>query len=86
MDTTLHHPRYLQLAPNEILPALTPMFTEIERFGGVCTVLWHNENFDPANQRNGPAQFRAIMEYLRGRNAAFVNGQDIWEQTYNPPS
>ncbi|NVO85216.1 DUF7033 domain-containing protein [Hymenobacter terrestris] len=77
MDTTLHHPRYLQLAPDEILPALTPMFQEIERFGGVCTVLWHNENFDPANQHNGPEQFRAIMEYLRGRDVAFVNGQDI---------
>ncbi|RFP63764.1 hypothetical protein D0N36_17685 [Hymenobacter lapidiphilus] len=77
MDATLHHPRYLQLAPDEILPALTPMFQEIERFRGVCTVLWHNENFDPANQHNGPVQFRAIMEYLRGRNVAFVNGQDI---------
>ncbi|RSK24745.1 DUF7033 domain-containing protein [Hymenobacter metallilatus] len=77
MDATLHHPRYLQLAPDEILPALTPMFHEIERFGGVCTVLWHNENFDPANTRNGPREFRALMEYLRSRNAAFVNGQDI---------
>ncbi|SET51863.1 DUF7033 domain-containing protein [Hymenobacter actinosclerus] len=82
MDATLHHPRYLQLAPDEILPALTPMFQEIERFGGVCTVLWHNENFDPANQRNGPEQFRTILEYLRGRNVAFVNGQDVWEQLY----
>ncbi|QNP52117.1 hypothetical protein H9L05_19885 [Hymenobacter qilianensis] len=47
MDATLHHPNYLQLAPHEILPALTPMFQEVERFGGVCTVLWHNENFAP---------------------------------------
>ncbi|NVO31172.1 DUF7033 domain-containing protein [Hymenobacter lapidiphilus] len=86
MDATLHHPRYLQLAPDEILPALLPMFQEIERFGGICTVLWHNENFDAANQRNGPEQFRTIMEYLRGRNLAFVNGQEIWQQTYNPPS
>jgi hypothetical protein len=77
MDATLHHPRYLQLAPNEILPALTPMFQEIERFGGVCTVLWHNENFDPANTRNGPLQFRELMEYLRGRGTAFVTGTDI---------
>ncbi len=77
MDATLHHPKYLQLAPEEILPALTPMFQEIERFGGVCTVLWHNENFDPANTRNGPREFRALMEYLRSRNVAFVNGSDI---------
>lgn len=84
MDATLHHPKYLQLAPEEILPALLPMFQEIERFGGVCTVLWHNENFDPTNQRNGPREFRALMEYLRTRNVAFVNGSDIC-QSFQPP-
>ncbi|WP_139922899.1 hypothetical protein [Hymenobacter sp. DG01] len=80
MDATLHHPRYLQLATKEILPALMPMFQKIERFGGVCTVLWHNENFDPANETNGPRQFAEIMEYLRGRNVAFVNGREICER------
>ncbi|MCB2379183.1 hypothetical protein LGH70_16410 [Hymenobacter sp. BT635] len=79
MDATLYHPHYLRLAPGEILPALQPMFEEIERFGGVCTVLWHNENFDPANEHNGPQQFHAIMQYLRGRQVAFVNGLDICE-------
>ncbi|GAB3295621.1 hypothetical protein GCM10027348_17410 [Hymenobacter tenuis] len=77
MDATLHHPRYLQLRPEEILPALTPMLQETERFGGVCTVLWHNENFDPANETTGPRQFAEIMEYLRSRAVAFVNGHDI---------
>ncbi|MCR5889649.1 hypothetical protein LRS06_18095 [Hymenobacter sp. J193] len=80
MDATLYHPRYLQLEPAEILPALTPMFQEIERFGGVCTVLWHNENFDPANHHNGPREFHTIMEYLRGRHVTFVNGSDICAQ------
>ncbi|GAA3931512.1 DUF7033 domain-containing protein [Hymenobacter algoricola] len=77
MDATLYHPNYLQLTPTEILPALTPMFGEIERFGGVCTVLWHNENFDPANLHNGPQQFHVLMDYLRSRKTAFVNGRDI---------
>ncbi|MBT9394481.1 hypothetical protein KLP40_15015 [Hymenobacter sp. NST-14] len=82
MDATLHHPRYLLLTPEEILPALRPMFREIERFGGVCTVLWHNENFDPANQRNGPREFQKLMEYLRSRNVAFGTCGDIWRQVY----
>lgn len=77
MDATLHHPRYLQLASEEILPALQPMFKEIERFGGVCTLLWHNDHFDPANETTGPRQFRELMHYLRSRNTAFVNGQEI---------
>lgn len=78
MDATLHHPKYLQLAPAEVRPALMPMFQEIERFGGVCTVLWHNENFAPQNQTNGPQQFHELLHYLRGRDVAFVNGADIW--------
>lgn len=77
MDATLHHPNYLQLAPTEILPALTPMFQEIERFGGVCTLLWHNDHFDPANETTGPRQFAELMQYLRSRNTAFVNGTDV---------
>ncbi|SHK75864.1 hypothetical protein SAMN02746009_01486 [Hymenobacter psychrotolerans DSM 18569] len=77
MDATLHHPNYLQLGPEEILPALTPMFQEIERFGGVCTLLWHNDHFDPANETTGPRQFAELMQYLRSRNTAFVNGADI---------
>lgn len=77
MDATLHHPNYLRLAPAEIMPALRPMLREIEQFGGVCTVLWHNENFDPANDRNGPRQFGELMDYLRSRQAAFLTGQEI---------
>ncbi|QDA58617.1 DUF7033 domain-containing protein [Hymenobacter jejuensis] len=77
MDATLHHPKYLQLQPTEILPALTPMLQEIERFGGIFTLLWHNENFDPANELTGPRQFHAIMKYLRSRNTAFLTGSEI---------
>ena len=77
MDTTLHHPNYLQLRPDEILPALVPMLQEIERFGGVATVLWHNDHFDPANETTGPRQFDELMRYLHHRGAAFLTGSRI---------
>ena len=77
MDATLHHPNYLQLRAEDILPALRPMFGEIEKFGGVATVLWHNDHFDPANAVAGPRQFAAIMTYLRQRRAAFLTGSQI---------
>ncbi|TPG63729.1 hypothetical protein EAH73_16920 [Hymenobacter nivis] len=80
MDATLHHPNYLQLGPDEILPALTPMLVEVEKFGGVVSVLWHNQNFDPVNTANGPQQFHEIMSWLRGRGAAFLTGTEIWAQ------
>ena len=85
MDTTLHHPSYLQLGPEEILPALRPMLAEIERFGGVATVLWHNENFDPANARNGPQQFAELMQYLQQRGAAFRTGSQIVAELCRKP-
>ncbi|MET4073489.1 hypothetical protein [Hymenobacter sp. UYCo722] len=77
MDTTLHHPNYLQLRADEILPALQPMFTEIAKFGGVASILWHNDHFDPANTATGPRQFAEIMGYLQKRGAAFLTGSQI---------
>ncbi|MDB5236511.1 MAG: hypothetical protein JWR44_3504 [Hymenobacter sp.] len=79
MDATLHHPNYLQLRADEILPALQPMLSQIERFGGVVSVLWHNENFDLANTSNGPREFAAIMEDLQQRGAAFMTGSELVE-------
>jgi len=86
MDTTLHHPNYLQLAPAEILPALMPVFAEIKRFGGVASVLWHNENFDPANTQNGPRQFHELMAHLQQEGAAFHTGREIWEEFTAEPT
>ncbi|WP_426060010.1 DUF7033 domain-containing protein [Hymenobacter sp. B1770] len=83
MDATLHHPSYLQLRPEEILPALQPMLAEIERFGGVATVLWHNENFDPANNKNGPQQFAQLMSYLQQHGTAFLTGTEICQAFRN---
>jgi hypothetical protein len=80
MDATLHHPNYLQLQPHEILPALQPVFAEINRFGGVAAMLWHNENFDPANTRNGPQQFHEIMRHLQLQQVAFLTGREIWQE------
>jgi len=80
MDATLHHPKYLQLPPAKILPALQPVFAEIKRFGGVASVLWHNENFDPANTKNGPQQFHEITAHLQQQGATFLTGREVWRE------
>ncbi len=71
MDVTLHHPNYLRLTADEIVPALTPMLREIEKFGGCFTWLWHNENFSEMNIQNGLAAFQRLMQYLLSRQATF---------------
>ena len=80
MDATLYHPNYLQLQPHEILPALQPVFAAIKKFGGVASILWHNENFDPANTRNGPQQFHEIMRHLQQQKVTFLTGREIWKE------
>ena len=77
MDATLHHPNYLQLTAEEIMPTLQPMLAEIEKFGGVASILWHNDHFDPTNTVTGPQQFAEIMRYLQQRGAAFLTGSQI---------
>lgn len=77
MDTTLHHPHYLQLKSDEIMPTISPVLDEIRRFGGVFTLLWHNANFDPLNLVNGPGQFHEIMAELGQNKAAFLSGNEI---------
>jgi peptidoglycan/xylan/chitin deacetylase (PgdA/CDA1 family) len=84
MDATLHHPKYLQLAAAEILPALVPVFTEVEKFGGVATLLWHNDHFDPNNEQTGPRQFHELMAYLQSRGAAFRTGSQIVAELCQP--
>jgi peptidoglycan/xylan/chitin deacetylase (PgdA/CDA1 family) len=84
MDATLHHPIYLQLQGTEILPALQPVFAEVAKFGGVASVLWHNNNFDPANTTTGPRQFADIMAHLQQRGAAFLTGSQIVAELCTP--
>ena len=79
MDATLHHPSYLHLPAAEILPALQPVFAEIKKFGGVASVLWHNQNFDPSNHQTGPQQFHELLNYLGQQGAAFLTGREIWQ-------
>ncbi|MGV3540520.1 MAG: polysaccharide deacetylase family protein [Rufibacter sp.] len=72
MDITLNHPNYLQLSPEEVMPAITPMLQEIERFQGVFTLLWHNENFSPYGLPGGLQLFREIAQYLQIRGTTFL--------------
>lgn len=74
MDATLHHPHYLQLTAQQVLPALRPVLAEVGKFGGVAGILWHNNHFDPENTFSGPAQFHALMRELQAHGAAFLTG------------
>jgi hypothetical protein len=79
MDATLWHPNYLQLAPENVIPTLLPMLTEIKKFGGVFGLLWHNENFSDLNEHNGLAVFESIMQQLQTMGTTFRTGTQLCE-------
>ena len=76
MDITLHHPRYLQLAPRHVMPAVTPLLNEIIRFHGVFTLLWHNENFTPYALPQGVQIFRDLTRYCSRAGTAFLTASE----------
>ncbi len=80
MDITLHHPRYLQLKPSEVMPAITPMLEEIIRFSGVFTLLWHNENFSTYGLPNGLTLFQEITAFLQKQQTAFLTASEALDQ------
>jgi peptidoglycan/xylan/chitin deacetylase (PgdA/CDA1 family) len=86
MDVTLHHPHYLQLAPEEMFGAVQPMLEEIIAFRGCFTVLWHNENFLDHSYPGGLAVFEQIISYAAKQKTVFLTGSEIISRFDNPNS
>lgn len=80
MDTTLWHPQYLQVAPEQLAATVRPMLQEIKKFGGVFTVLWHNENFSELNRQNGLTAFNKLLQELQETGTTFRNGRHLWQE------
>ncbi|WP_114781514.1 polysaccharide deacetylase family protein [Botryobacter ruber] len=79
MDTTLYNPQYMHLRPSEVLPLLRPMLQEIKEFGGLLTLLWHNENLSDYPERPLPEQERqwwqvlqSILEETKAQGSTFL--------------
>ncbi|KAA9345807.1 polysaccharide deacetylase family protein [Adhaeribacter soli] len=81
MDATLWHPNYMQILPEQVLETIRPMLQEIQKFGGVFGLLWHNENFSELNIHNGLTVFESIMQELNQMGTIFKTGAAIC-QTY----
>ncbi|TXK44872.1 hypothetical protein FVR03_13020 [Pontibacter qinzhouensis] len=67
MDVTLYGPNYMHLRPAEVLQLLRPILREVKEFGGLFTLLWHNENIsDYPEYPLGPHEqnWREVLEDL----------------------
>ena len=72
MDTTLRHPNYMVLEPNQVIPAIKPMLEEIIKFNGCFTLLWHNENFTGYHIPKDRRIFKDLVKLAQARGTCFL--------------
>ncbi|MDX5437583.1 MAG: hypothetical protein LPK03_10335 [Pontibacter sp.] len=67
MDATLYDVNFMHLKPTEAMEKLQPMLQEIQRFKGLFTLLWHNENYSKYTENvvaKGEPGWREVLERL----------------------
>ncbi|MBC5992151.1 polysaccharide deacetylase family protein [Pontibacter cellulosilyticus] len=67
MDTTLYSINYMSLKSGEAMAAVSPVIEEVIKFGGLFTILWHNENFSSYSEfpvAKGSPTWRQVLEQI----------------------
>ncbi len=60
MDVTLKN--YMRLSPSEALEASLKIIHQIEKYGGVFTLLWHNSSFEETEWQEWKGVFEKLLE------------------------
>lgn len=77
MDGTLQSTKYLNIAKDQIAGRIGTLIAEIEKFGGLFTLLWHNTHFSDYKYQGWKQIFEEITGICRKENSAFVTGSEI---------
>ncbi|MEJ8802721.1 polysaccharide deacetylase family protein [Pontibacter sp. H249] len=79
MDTTLYSINYMDVKSDKAMEVILPVIEEVIRFGGLFTLLWHNENFSSYSEypvEKGAPTWRQVLEQilakLRSEGTAFL--------------
>lgn len=67
MDATLYDVNFMHLTPLEALEKVQPMLQEVEKFKGLFTLLWHNENYSRYTEYavpKGEPGWREVLEKI----------------------
>lgn len=70
MDTSLYSIKYMHVASTDAMKAISPVMDEVAKFGGLFTLLWHNENFSDYSEfpvAKGAPTWRQVLEQLLGQ-------------------
>ncbi|WP_299759613.1 hypothetical protein [uncultured Pontibacter sp.] len=67
MDASLYDVNFMHLKPKEALEKIQPMLEEVQKFRGLLTILWHNENYSKYNEHpvpKGEPSWREVLETI----------------------
>lgn len=67
MDGTLR--KNLHLDPSKIMTTIDPLLSEVKKFGGVLTILWHNTHFSDYKYEGWGKAYRQILTYYHQKAA-----------------
>ena len=81
MDSSLF--RAMSLTPTKALNKCKELVTEIERDGGVLSLLWHNNYFDEPEFADWERVYEEILAFLKSRDVWNATGAEIasWWRT-----
>lgn len=77
MDRT--YSKYLSFSPGEIKKDVIGMFTELEDFGGLATILWHTHMVDALGFPGYPRLYEEILDFVHQRGYFVAPGKEIAE-------
>jgi hypothetical protein len=69
MDTALFYPKHLDLGEAEAEALVRKLIEEVERFGGVLTINWHDRSIAP--ERLWESFYLKLLDELKRRGAWF---------------
>jgi len=70
MDITLENKQYMNCKLNNATNIINPIINEVEKFGGVLTILWHNKFFSGYKYGWGQT-FEVVVEYCKSKHTQF---------------
>lgn len=84
MDRT--YSKYLSFSPGEIKKDIIRIFTELEDFGGLATILWHTHMVDALGFPGYPRLYEEILNFVHQRGYFVAPGREIadwWRKRKN---
>ena len=88
MDGTLQQPHYRDLPPHEAERAAAAVFARVRASGGACSLLWHNNRFDPRLSRGYDQVYWRLVDGIREQGGVVTSAGSVvarWRRAVGLP-